>query len=548
MSLATLDRSLGVIWLEVLRHLWQSALVVLPLFFLAYVLRTAPARWSHRLWVAALAKLFVPLALLGPLAGAAWERRVHGHAVPGNVSASAGYRVLVTVIGAGSGAPVSPAIDRFPAPFFTLCTLAYLAVTCWLVIRTTRDLAAARRLARAVVPVDGDRKAKLLSAVSAAGIAGAHVVVSDANVIPAVVGMLRPRIIVPARLIDALEVDELTAVLLHEEMHRRHADAAIAVVQRVASSILFFFPLLAPMQRRLRNAAELRCDEDALRAGAEPRAYARALARTVNLGLDPSPAPFALADGNPSLVARRLAKLRAPKEVKTMTKHKIAIAAASLILAAGIFLPVAPARVIDEAGSANPELDRLWNLDRRVTLQLTKTPAAQALEAIAKAGGFHLDIEGPDGCCPVNLSLTDAPLRQALEEIAAQAELQYQVIGSDGLRVELFSALLPTKDMKMPVLVSSVEPIYPKEAIEARAGGKVILQAVIRADGTIGDLKILSQPDGWPSFGEAALAAVRQRVYRPALKDGEPVSIYFTILIDFRLDEADGGTGTPESN
>ena len=64
--------------------------------------------------------------------------------------------------------------------------------------------------------------------------------------------------------LDALEVDELTAVLLHEEMHRRHADPAIAVAQRLASSLLFSFPLLAPLQRRLREAAELRRDEDAL--------------------------------------------------------------------------------------------------------------------------------------------------------------------------------------------------------------------------------------------------------------------------------------------
>ena len=64
MSLAGLDRALGILWIGVLRHLWQSALVVLPLFPLARVLRSAPARWPHRLWIAALAKLFVPLAQL----------------------------------------------------------------------------------------------------------------------------------------------------------------------------------------------------------------------------------------------------------------------------------------------------------------------------------------------------------------------------------------------------------------------------------------------------------------------------------------------------
>ena len=52
MSAAGLGQALGTLWMDVLRHLWQSALILLPLFVVARVLRTAPARWSHRLWLA----------------------------------------------------------------------------------------------------------------------------------------------------------------------------------------------------------------------------------------------------------------------------------------------------------------------------------------------------------------------------------------------------------------------------------------------------------------------------------------------------------------
>jgi TonB family protein len=535
MTLATLDRSLGVIWFEVFRHLWQSALILAPLFLIAHVLRSAPARWTHRLWVAALAKLFIPLALFGPLVGVALDRAITGHPISTDANGFGGFRVLVAVIGADSATTASRVIDRFPPPFFTLCTLTYLGIACWLIFRTGRDLVTARRLTRTSVPIEGERKTRLESAIRLAGLDQNRVIVSESNLIPAVVGAFRPRTVLPLRLLDALDVDELKAVLLHEEMHRRNADPAIAVAQRLASSLLFFFPLLAPVQRRLRESAELRCDEDALTAGAEPQAYVRALARTIQLGLDPSPAPAALGDGNPSLVAARLARLSNPWRTKLMTKHRVAIAAAAAILAVGIFLPVAPARVIAGTEPVLPELDGLWSRNQRLSLQFDNAPAATVLDSIAAAGKLQISMDGPDDCCPVSMSLTDVPLRRALEVLAAQIDARYQLLNPNSLRVVLPGPLRLADDVTMPVLLTKVEPKYPHDARNARAGGIVILQAMIREDGTVGDVEVVKHAEGWPSMDEAAIVAVRQRTYRPGMKDGQPVSINFNIRVDFRM-------------
>jgi TonB family protein len=533
-----LDRTLGLFWFELLRHLWQSALVLAPLFLVAHVLRSAPARWSHRLWVAALAKLFVPLALLGPLVGAAAQRALSGTALSPDGSGLDGFRVLVTVIGADSVPGASRVIDRFPAPFFTLCTLTYLAIAFWLIVRTSRDLVAARRFARLRVPVEGERKTRLESAIHSSGVASDRVIVSGSNLIPAVVGTIRPRIVLPLRLLDALDVDELKAVLLHEEMHRKNADPAIAFAQRLASSLLFFFPLLAPLQRRLRESAELRCDEEALRAGAEPQSYARALARTIQLGLDPSPAPAALGDGNPSLVARRVARLSEPLRTKAMIKHRIAIAAAACILAAGVILPISPGMVVAGTEPVIPELDNLRNRNQRISLHFENVSAAKVLDAIAAAGNLRIDMAGPDDCCLVNISLVDVPLRQALEALAAQTPVRYDVEDSNTLRVWLPDLLSPGRDgdVVMPVLLEKVQPKYPKDARLARVGGKVIVKAVIREDGSVGDVEVVKHVEGWPSLEEAAVTAVRQRKYSPATKDGRPVSIDFFISTEFRLE------------
>jgi hypothetical protein len=55
-------------WLAVVTHLWQTTLVLVPLFLLARALRNAPARLVNLLWTLGLVKVFLPLGVLEPLA------------------------------------------------------------------------------------------------------------------------------------------------------------------------------------------------------------------------------------------------------------------------------------------------------------------------------------------------------------------------------------------------------------------------------------------------------------------------------------------------
>ena len=92
-------------------------------------------------------------------------------------------------------------------------------------------------------------------------------------------------------------------------------------------------------------------------------------------------------------------------------------------------------------------------------------------------------------------------------------------------------------DVSNPRLIpeSKAEPVYPEEAREAGIEGNAIIQAVIDTDGLICSAEVLrsSQP-GW-GFEEAAIDAIVQWRYEPALKDGTPVAVYFTVFVDFRL-------------
>ncbi|UCF68472.1 MAG: energy transducer TonB [Acidobacteriota bacterium] len=81
-----------------------------------------------------------------------------------------------------------------------------------------------------------------------------------------------------------------------------------------------------------------------------------------------------------------------------------------------------------------------------------------------------------------------------------------------------------------------VEPEYPELARRARIQGRVILRAVIKKDGSVADIEVLREPQANLGFSDAAISAVKQWRYRPAMQNGRPVDVYFTVTVNFTLD------------
>jgi periplasmic protein TonB len=88
-----------------------------------------------------------------------------------------------------------------------------------------------------------------------------------------------------------------------------------------------------------------------------------------------------------------------------------------------------------------------------------------------------------------------------------------------------------------PVLIpeSKVEPQFPEMARTARTPGRVILQAVVEPDGTVGEVRVLRCTRPYVGFEESAIQAVKQWRYEPATQNGRPVAVYFTVLVEFQL-------------
>lgn len=79
-------------------------------------------------------------------------------------------------------------------------------------------------------------------------------------------------------------------------------------------------------------------------------------------------------------------------------------------------------------------------------------------------------------------------------------------------------------------LISSRVPIFPEAAKANGVEGRVVMQAIINKDGSVGHLHVIS---GDLALRRAATDAVSTWRYRPYLVNGEPVNVSTTISVDF---------------
>ncbi|MBO4815167.1 MAG: energy transducer TonB [Muribaculaceae bacterium] len=76
--------------------------------------------------------------------------------------------------------------------------------------------------------------------------------------------------------------------------------------------------------------------------------------------------------------------------------------------------------------------------------------------------------------------------------------------------------------------------VYPPEAIRNKIDGRVILQFVIKKDGSIEDIKVAQSLS--PECDQAAIEAVKKlKLFKPGLKDAKPVNVRYMLPVRFTL-------------
>jgi TonB family protein len=95
------------------------------------------------------------------------------------------------------------------------------------------------------------------------------------------------------------------------------------------------------------------------------------------------------------------------------------------------------------------------------------------------------------------------------------------------------TASTPDTDcVSLPVLISAAPPSYPELALKGRISGQVELEVIVDAKGKVVDARVL-RPNR--VFNDAALAAARQRTYKPSLRGGVAVATAFPVVVRFEF-------------
>lgn len=87
--------------------------------------------------------------------------------------------------------------------------------------------------------------------------------------------------------------------------------------------------------------------------------------------------------------------------------------------------------------------------------------------------------------------------------------------------------------MTKPEVIHQVQPRYSEQARRAGVQGMVIVEAVIDEQGNVTRVRLVR---GLPmALDQAAMQAVQQWQFKPALLNGHPVKVFYTLTVNFTI-------------
>jgi len=86
-----------------------------------------------------------------------------------------------------------------------------------------------------------------------------------------------------------------------------------------------------------------------------------------------------------------------------------------------------------------------------------------------------------------------------------------------------------------PEPIIRAQPHYTNCAMQARISGTATVEAVVLANGTVGDVRIVGSLDARCGLDQEALKAARQWTFKPGMFEGKPADVIVRIILDFNL-------------
>ena len=362
-------------------HLWQSTLFAGLAMLLTLALTRNRAQARYWIWLAASVKFLVPFALLMTI-GSQFEWRTAPTVAPPLSLAVEQISQPFAPTPSAVATPAAPAFFAAPALLMTLWFCGCVVVlyrwwTRWLQIRT-----AVRRAS----PLPMQAPIPVMS--------------SPTLLEPGVFGLYRPVLLLPEGIADRLTSAQLQAILAHELCHVRRRDNLAAVVHMAVEAIFWFHPLVWWIGARLIEERERACDEEVLRLGNEPQAYAQGILNVCKFYLE---SPLACASGVTGAdLKRRIEAIMKDRISHNLTPgRKLLLATAGLAAVAGpILIGILHAQLKPEALTFEVATIKPGDPDaHRVMFQLTPGGGLNAVNVgLKELIAFAYDIPCGKSC------------------------------------------------------------------------------------------------------------------------------------------------------
>lgn len=533
--------------------LLRSTVVLLAGLAASAVLRRRSAALRH--WV--LAATIAAAALGTPLAWALPDWPVAAVPTPAvfRFEPAAPMPAVAEIAPAATLAstPDRPDSLMAPAPPFSLAVIWMLGCAAGLVSLLAQIGRLARISARAAVLTD-ERWTRIVADMAARyGLRRTvPILQTESSDLLATWGLFRPRILVPAG--AARWTDErIRVVVCHELAHVQRRDWAVLIAADVVRRAYWFQPLMWLACREMRRESEHACDDVVLAAGVDAQAYAGQLLQLARAGrTDYKWAPAVPMARRSTLERRIVAMLNSARNRRALSQRSLVVTTSLL------------AAVMLTAAALHSEQDRSARLSGTiydgsggvlpgVEVTLTGADGAKATATTDATGKFQFPATA-GGKYVLAASLPGFNAFRDEFEMKAAADWDRAItltVGNVKERVMVRAKREPATqatpgmpkptpvrvggNIKAPMKLVNVNPVYPASMRAAGRTGVVALDALIGTDGNVVFARVLSA-SVHPDFADAAVEAVRQWKFSPTLLNGKPVEVLMSVTVDFSLE------------
>lgn len=272
-------------------QLIQVSLVAIAAWILWRLFAKNRPHFAHAIWALVLIKCLIPPVVSSPTSLFSWYQRIEEPAAVADSTFDSTQMVTTYATDVIAFEPLTPPPDIVmtavkPVANEVASSRSFLHFYIWfsgaiagLVFVSIRYLWFLHRVGKVAVDCNAKAEQLLNALIGELEIRRkVRLRILDGPIGPAVLGIFRPTILLPAIIADGKPEDDLRPLIAHELVHVRRGDLWWAWIQSVAKSLWWFHPLVWLSGHMLTREAERSCDEETVSClGCSPSVYARSL-------------------------------------------------------------------------------------------------------------------------------------------------------------------------------------------------------------------------------------------------------------------------------